>query len=223
MALDSVAFVGECLKIVRNNSINSEKTSTLSALLRGEDPNSEVLRIFRVHGLFIVQDNTSYFDGIPDWQALEAALRSAASGRQLPRGGSGGGSSGGLGGSGSGGGGGGVIAQALRVGSSVSNEMVDGGRAVPAVTFRARSLEGVGSESGGGPTTVGGNASGMQQGRALAPAGEGTGRVNMPSGIQGVPPPPPAGKADGAAGSLSSAGDKRKSFVDAEDQDDEVY
>jgi len=38
MALDSVAFGGEYLQIDTNASVDSEKTSTLTALLRDEDP-----------------------------------------------------------------------------------------------------------------------------------------------------------------------------------------
>jgi len=223
MALDSAAFGGEYLQIVTNASVDSEKTSTLTALLRDEDPKSVVIRIFCELGLFVVQDDTSCFSGIPDWCVLEDALRSAASGRQLPPGGIGGGSSGGVGESGGGANGGCGIDKALRLRSSTSNIMVDGGRAVPAVTFQARTLGGGMVEIGGGPTTMGGNASEIQQGGAVAPAGGGASGVNRPSGEKGATPPLPRGEPDGAAGSSSSAGDKRKASVDVEMEDDEVY
>ena len=182
-----------------------------------------VLCILCEHGLFVVQDNTSYFGGIPDWCVLKDALRSAASGRLLSPGGSGGGSSGGVGGSGGGGNGGCVIDEALRSRSSTSNIMVDGGRAVPAVTFQARTLRGGVVEIGGGPMMVGSNASQIQQGGAVAPAGGGASGVNRPSGEKGATPLLPQGEPDGAAGSSSSAGDKRKASVDVEEEDDEVY
>ena len=141
----------------------------------------------------VVKDNTSYFSDIPDWCVLKDALCSAASGRLLPPGGSGGGSSGGVGVSGGGGNRGCGIDEALRLRSSTSNIMVDGGRAVPAVTFQALTLRGGVVEIGGGPTMVGGNASEIQQGGAVAPAGGGASGVNWPSGEKGATPLFPEG------------------------------
>ena len=225
MALDSADVVGEyLLHIVTSTSRDYEKISILTAILHDEDPNSVVLRIFREYGLFVVQDNTSYFSGTPDWHTLKYALLSAATGRQLTSGGSGGGSSGGVGGRGSGGSGRNGIDEASRLRSSISNEMVDGGRAVAAVTFPTRSLGWGEIKSRGRSTTVGDCGSELQQEGAVAPAGEVVGGGNGHSKKEGAPPHPPPGEADGGGvGSSSSNGNKRKASEGAAEEHDKVY
>jgi len=74
------------------------------------------------------------------------------------------------------------------------------------------------------PLTLGGrNLNEMQMGGALASDSEGMVAGDVPSGEEGDPPPRPSVGADGWAGSLSSAGDKRKAPEDSEEDDDEVY
>ena len=75
------------------------------------------------------------------------------------------------------------------------------------------------------PLTLGGNNSNeMQMGGAVAFFSEGTGLDDGPSGEEGDHPPRPSVGADSGAGSLSSAGDKRKApeSEEAEEEDDEV-
>jgi len=129
---------------------------------------------------------------------------------------------GGMGGVGRGEGGGGLLESGggpTTMGSGTASKS----NSMPAVTFQARTLRGGVVEIGGGPTMVGGNASEIQQGGAVAPAGGGASGGNRPSGEKGAIPPHHRGEPDGAAGSLSSAGDKRKASVDVEEEDDEVY
>ena len=83
--------VYEYLQIVIENVVDSKKTSKLTAMLHEEDPNSEVMRIFRKKGLWVGEGKSARFEDSPDWRALEDVLQSYASQRQPPPAGSEGG------------------------------------------------------------------------------------------------------------------------------------